>query len=678
MDPSNYVFDIHTKIIVESKQEEGNKVLSSCAVLNAISILNRDIKDAFCDTDKVHETRICLCYLSGMIEEAYQINVKNDVILILASDELGFVYALLEISRRFLKREPFWFWMNQKLDPVDRYLIPEQIIASPTYRVHYRGWFFNDEVLLSHWNYDGNNENSFRLAYETLLRCGGNMVIPGTDLVGLKYRKLASDMGLYITHHHAEPLGAEMFARAYPDERPSFTENQELFIKLWEDAIECQKDHKTIYALGFRGQGDCPFWSNDESGEFDTDEKRGKLISELIRMQRKMVEKKVEHPVFCTNLYGEIMELYDQGYLDIDDDIIKIYADNGYGKMVTRRRDNHPGRVVALPRNEKDLSGIYYHVSFYDLQAANHITMLPNSIDFVNKELDEVLQKGAGEYWLINCSNILPHVYYLDAVRRKWCKEKLSDQEHSKNFVNTYFHGNEKIAGLYEKHAKIMAAFGSCEDEHAGEQFYTENPRIIACHLIRGEKNPVKELFWCTDRESLVEQLDDIAGILEPAIPRMEQFEAECQKVYEGLNENEQQAFLTTLYLDARIHAQCAKGMLYFIEGVKEYLKNSYWEAFYQLGLSAREYETANIMMRQSEYGDLQGFFANDCFADIKHTAYMIRKLMGVARELGDNVRHDAWYRSLMYKKEDQKIFTQLVLDNHMTDEELWTVMEEK
>lgn len=55
----------------------------------------------------------------------------------------------------------------------------------------------------------------------------------------------------------------------------------------------------------------------------------------------------------------------------------------------------------------------------------------------------------------------------------------------------------------------------------------------------------------------------------------------------------------------------------------------------------------------------------------------MIRKLMGTVREYGDNIRRDSWYRELLYKPEDRQIFTQLVLDNHMTDEELWNVMEE-
>ena len=121
------------------------------------------------------------------------------------------------------------------------------------------------------------------------------------------------------------------------------------------------------------------------TGRFDTPAKRGQMISEVIRMQCDIVRKYVKNPVFCTNLYGEIMELYEQGYIELDTDVIKVRADNGYGRMVTRRRDNHSARVSSMRMQRKFLQGIYYHVSFYDLQAANHITMLPNSVDFVEK-----------------------------------------------------------------------------------------------------------------------------------------------------------------------------------------------------------------------------------------------------------------------------------------------------
>ena len=65
------------------------------------------------------------------------------------------------------------------------------------------------------------------------------------------------------TQHHAEPLGAEMFLRAYPDKTPSFKEYPDLFRGLWEEGIKRQMNHKIIWNLGFRGQGDTPFWEND-------------------------------------------------------------------------------------------------------------------------------------------------------------------------------------------------------------------------------------------------------------------------------------------------------------------------------------------------------------------------------------------------------------------------------
>ena len=80
-------------------------------------------------------------------------------------------------------------------------------------------------------------------------------------------------MGLYISHHHAQPLGAEMFARAYPNVRPSIFEHHALFRKLWQETVDRQKGMKVIWSLGFRGQGDYSFWDDDPS--YDTDEKRG-------------------------------------------------------------------------------------------------------------------------------------------------------------------------------------------------------------------------------------------------------------------------------------------------------------------------------------------------------------------------------------------------------------------
>ena len=78
-------------------------------------------------------------------------------------------------------------------------------------------------------------------------------------------------------------FGCGDFARAYPGVEANFMEKSDFFYKLWEDAVIEQKDCNVVWNLCFRGQGDCPFWSNDTSGQFDTPQKRGKLISNIIK-----------------------------------------------------------------------------------------------------------------------------------------------------------------------------------------------------------------------------------------------------------------------------------------------------------------------------------------------------------------------------------------------------------
>ena len=105
-----------------------------------------------------------------------------------------------------------------------------------------------------------------------------------------------------------------------------------------------------------------------------------------------------------------MMELYKEGYLQLPEDVIHIWADNGFGKMVSRRQGNHNPRISALPeKNSEKKHGIYYHASFYDLQAAAQLTMLPNSPAFVEKELKQVLQQGADQYWLKYLLQLLFH-----------------------------------------------------------------------------------------------------------------------------------------------------------------------------------------------------------------------------------------------------------------------------
>lgn len=650
---NGFVIDQGTKIVYDGEEKP---------VLNAINIIRRDIK-------KICRGQLSSALLSLKIdhtlcEEQYVIEVTNQNAVLKAADSLGFVYGLLFLSEKFLKVPPFWFWMEFELQQMDHATVPCGFYKSEKKAVRFRGWFYNDEVLMMGWPYNVPQKEGWKMAFEALLRCGGNMAIPGTDKLSRENRQLASDYGLWITHHHAEPLGAEMFARVYPKLEADYFKYPEQFHKLWEDAVIEQKDMKVVWNLCFRGQGDKPFWSDDTTGAYDSNEKRGKVISKLIAIQAELVKKYVKNPVFCTNLYGEIMELYEEGFVELPEDVILVRADNGYGKMVTRRRGNHNPRIDSMPKPlEKAMQGIYYHVSFYDLQAANQLSMQPNAVSLMIDELDKVSQNGGNDFWIINCSNVKPHVYFLDLVAKKWAGEAVTQEEHAKTFSEVYFQKNAVIAECYNQFSLITPQFGKYQDEHAGEQFYTENIRYFAHYTLLGKTDCIQELVWLTGKKDLQVQLELFKNIC------MEKLEAQ-KKFYDKIP-----AKAKLLKLQAFMHYYSNLGVQAFSDGYQYYRQHNYAQAFYHFGMCAEFFLQVDEKMKTDSTGIWQGFYDNDCQADFKFTAYMVRKLMGYVRELGDNSAHYGWQHEYVYMPEDRGVSLILLTGNHSTDEEIFQAM---
>ncbi len=656
-------------------QLNGNTILLSDAVTGtavekACDRFRRDMEKTL--THTVNSGGHIVLRKKDLKPERYELEVTEQEIMIYGADDRSFIYALNMISEKYLGILPFWFWNDQRIEVKPYVEIPFGHYESEDYRIRYRGWFINDEVLISHWTAGVSENYPWEMVFEALLRCGGNLVIPGTDKNSKIYAPIASDMGLMITHHHAEPLGAEMFLRAYPDLEPSYLKHGDLFDKLWQEAIERQKDEEVIWNIGFRGQGDVPFWENDPA--FDTPKKRGELISNIMKKQYAMVREQIPDAVFCTNLYGEILELYREGCLQIPEDVILIWADNGYGRMVSRRQGNHNPRVSALPEEgDKGRHGTYYHVSFYDLQAANHITMLPNSMEFVERELTDAMTHGITDLWLINASNIKPHVYPLSFIANLWKKDAVSADEHRRRYVSEYYGEENASAQLAEMEAcigdypKAMLPFGDKEDEHAAEQFYNYVVRdFIHGWMKDGAVAPREELFWCTHRDTFAEQMKWFTGKCLQAGEPLESLYERCLTV-EG-----NELWKDSVLLQVKIHRNCLQGCILFTEAFTAYEQKEYKKAFFLLGNAAEAYETADKAMRDREHGKWKGFYANDCLTDVKETAYCLKRLMGYVRNLGDGPDFYKWQREVTYSENDCKVVLITNMENHMTDWELY------
>lgn len=617
---------------------------------------------------------------AGLEREAYAINVESGRILIQAGDELGVIYAFLYLSERWLGITPFWFWNDQQFGKKAFVDLPEGRYLSPVYRLRFRGWFINDEVLLDAWGKDvfdadtGIVENAaFEMAMEALLRLGGNMVIPGTDHNSHKYRKLAADMGLWITHHHAEPLGAKMFAREYPDKAPSYRQYPELFHGLWREAIREQRAYKVIWNIGFRGQGDRPFWADDP--RYDTPEKRGGLISSLIRKQYDMLCEYMENPVCCTNLYGEVMELYQQGFITLPENVIYIWADNGYGKLVSRRQGNHNPRIEALPARPEGRHGIYYHASFYDLQAASHVTLLPNSVRFVERELGGAMERGVKDFLVVNCSNVRPHAYMLDAIARIWGKEQEDDYE------RLYFpRCSEGVRRLYGQYFEALLSYGAHEDEHAGEQYYHYTMRALCHGWLRGQLGETEaDLKWLTGELGLTEQVNWLERKADEALPKLEAYYGSCLAFAGELGQQdygqELQLFTDTVLLQAVIHYKSLLAEKILCSAFGDSLGGEQETAFVKVGQSVECLQEVLAAMAAADHDKWAGFYDNDCLTDVKFTVHMLRHVMGYIRNLGEGPHFYKWALKYGDGGADNGVVLITNMRNHLTDWEMYLVM---
>jgi hypothetical protein len=665
-------------------------------VNHAIDMLFRDYEKVFGAkpkiVDKEELASIVVHYTEDdenlvIAPESFQISVSETnesgsyKMYIKGRDELGIIYALLHVSEKYLGVDPFWFWSEKEPESKEQIEIPvsENIYSQP--KIRFRGWFINDEVCLIGWSdvYPPSKE-VWMPVFETLLRCGGNIVIPGTDLprTGVHW-KLASEMGLYITHHHAEPLGAEMFFRMYPDKSASYDESKDLYEGLWEEAIQNQKDKRVVWVLGFRGQGDCPFWEN--APEYDTPQKRGELISRVINRQYEMLCKHVTNPTCSTYLYGEITELYMQGLINIPDGVIKIWSDNGYGEMVSRRQGNYDPRIPSLP-TEKDIGphGLYYHITFHDLQASNHLVMMPNEPEMIKKELIKAFNAGVDRYLLLNCGNIRMHIYFLDLIKELWSNGDIDTEAHLENFCKSYFPTAwEKAFECYIDYFDYAIRYGENPSDAAGDEYYHHPARSIIGHWVRNEIDETAEdLLWATGDLAFTKQVRFFYDKLVSSVTNFEKLIKKCMDTYKSLKGKESVFFKDNILLQTRLHLSGVKGFISLCNAFFEYEKSNYPKAFVFASQSIWDYQESLIAMSESEHGKWKNFYKADWLTNIQSTIYSLETLRKYLRMHGDSPDFFLWYKEFIMPENEKRIYLENTHRRPLSDDNLALGLKEK
>jgi hypothetical protein len=251
------------------------------------------------------------------------------------ADLRGAIYAAYAFSEEVLGVDPWWYWADKEPVPRKSIEVPgdfSQTVASPTFK--YRGWFINDEDLLSGFSPDPLRENVFSLEMldricEALLRLRGNMLIPATfAFADERCNELVARRGLALNMHHADVVGLNV--NRWPADVPfSYSEHPEIMERYWQECIDPLKDKEVVWTVGYRGKGDQPFWE-DEPG-LTTSQARGELITRAIAKQVELIRKAQPDAPITTNMWMEGVKLYQDGFIKIPTGVTLVWPDNGAG-----------------------------------------------------------------------------------------------------------------------------------------------------------------------------------------------------------------------------------------------------------------------------------------------------------------------------------------------------------
>jgi hypothetical protein len=150
--------------------------------------------------------------------ESFRMAVMPRGVVLAGADKRGAIFAAYHFAEKVLGIDPLYFWVDQVPQRRESITLPadfDEVQKPATFK--YRGWFINDEDFLVRWGRDREGqsaigEKTWEVIFETILRCKGNMIIPGTFIFSDEPAiRLAGRRGLIISQHHCEILGTNTF-----------------------------------------------------------------------------------------------------------------------------------------------------------------------------------------------------------------------------------------------------------------------------------------------------------------------------------------------------------------------------------------------------------------------------------------------------------------------------------
>jgi Ni/Co efflux regulator RcnB len=414
--------------------------------------------------------------------ESFSIAVSGKTVVLAGADMRGTIYAIYQFSQDYLGVDPMYYWTDHEPVRRTRIEIPSALNkAYPAPVFKYRGFFINDEDLLTGWapgakDHAGISLEAWNKVYETSLRLKANMVVPGTWIFPDDPQiKAAAERGLIVTEHHAIPLGVNV-ARWPRDVEYNYSTHPEILERAWKDAVaEYPKDIEILWAVGLRGLSDSSYASMDPSVN-GNDPLLGERISSAIQQQMKIVRAVHPDAKFVTDLWQEGARLVQEGYLKIPPEVMTVWADDGYGYIQDK------GQVATG-------QGTYYHVAMMNNRTNQLTEMVP--IERIAEELGRYVKAGATQYFLVNTSDIRPYTLTIRAVMDYAWLGRLPGAEKEPSGYYRHYAAEEfgdkaapAIAEMYKSYFAAPAHFGDPPREYGDQIYHTEGRQMMQTWMV--------------------------------------------------------------------------------------------------------------------------------------------------------------------------------------------------
>lgn len=402
--------------------------------------------------------------------EAYTVEITDLGVTICGGDLLGTVFGIYAFATRTLGISPEYRLTDVFPAKRSEMRLENTAYSSPKRKIRFRGWFLNDEDLLTgfkdsggvrhidyKWYHSTMHEDVLDIIIETALRMEINLMIPSSfvDIDNPDEEKLVKAVyrrGLYITQHHVEPLGVSYFgASNYIKNRGiegdvSFITNRPVMEEIWRYYAKkwAKYGDRVIWQLGLRGRADEAVWKCDKNAPM-SHEGRGALISDAINTQYNIVRETLGGEKFFSTatFWLEGARLYGMGHLKLPKDTIAIFSDVGLDQMFG-------DDFYSVPRLEGREYGVYYHVAFFGRGPHLADTCNPLKMDFSYKEAAKM---NSLTYSIVNVSNVRP-LHYSVCANAELMKapESFDYEDFSRGFHRAHYgEAAELVSALREK-----------------------------------------------------------------------------------------------------------------------------------------------------------------------------------------------------------------------------------